>query len=200
MQTLMRTNDAPLAEYLRLDDAVMWTALDQFRAHRDGILSDLSERLLSRKLLKAVELFGDDATPDGRERCLNIAIELCSKARLDPEYYVGLDAPTAVTFDESNDPLSVVFPGGVVRKPSEVSFLLSRLRGQSLSRPRIIYPIEIREKLHLALAQQSTSRSSGATPEGTLAGGSFHMPQPSLSGALSSGREDPFPILGETKK
>lgn len=173
VESLIRTKDAPLDQYLKLDDSVMWTALEKFRHHKDPILSDLSDRLLSRKLLKAVELFGEESSPTGRQECLSIANHLCKKAGLDPAFYVGLDVPTALTFDEGPDPLAVAFPNGEVQKPSEVSFLLSRLRGQSLSRPRIIYPIEIRDNLKAELQQRRKSTRQ-ALPEGTLAGGSFH--------------------------
>ncbi len=187
VEELMKTGDTSLGEYLRLDDSVMWTALESFRSHRDPILSDLSDRLLSRKLFKAFELFGDEATAEGRQRCLEIAEDLCRGAGLDPEYYVGLDVPSALTFDESNDPLSVVFPGGEIRRPSEVSFLLSRLLGQNLSRPRVIYPVEIRTELIDALSAEPR-RSKMGTPAGTLAGGSFQVQPQSV--------QDVRPLLG----
>ena len=173
VESLIQTNDAPLRDYLQLDDSVMWSTLEKFRHHKDPILSDLSDRLLSRNLLKAIELFGEESSPTGRQECLSIAIDLCKKTGLDPKFYVGLDVPTALTFDDGQDPLCVAFPNGEVQKPSEVSFLLGRLRGQSLSRPRIIYPIEIRDRLKAALHSRRKS-TSPAAPEGTLAGGSFH--------------------------
>ncbi len=188
VEELMREGDTSLDAYLRLDDSVMWTALEQFRANEDPVLSDLSDRLLSRKLLKAFELFGDEATSEGRQRCLSIAASLCSEAGLDPEYYVGLDVPSALTFDESKDPLTVLFPGGTTRKPSEVSFLLSRLRGQNLSRPRIIYPIEIRPGLVAALQSQAGQEKRAQTAV-TFAGGSFQIPQP-LQSSPPPGRGD----------
>jgi hypothetical protein len=101
MESLMKTSDATLTDYLELDDALMWTSLERFRKHRDPILADLSHRLLSRKLLKGFELFGDEATPGGAARCKEIAVDLCQKAGLEPKYYVGLDIPTALAFDES---------------------------------------------------------------------------------------------------
>ena len=174
VESLMKTNDAPLSDYLQLDDAVMWTALEQFRHHQDPILADLSHRLLSRQLLKGFELFAEEATPEGAEHCQTIAEDLCKKAGLEPKYYVGLDRPTALAFDESKGALSVLFPLGETRRPSEVSFLLSRLLGQNLSRPRIIYPVEIRHQLHEALSQRVRQRNP-RTAEETFAGGSFQM-------------------------
>lgn len=166
LESLARTADAPLSLYLELDDAVMWTALPSFRNTRDPILRDLADRLLSRRLFKAYELFGEDATPEGRERCLSLARELAQGRGLDPNYYVGLDVPTVITFDDAKDPITVVFPDGTERKPGDVSFLLGRLRGQTLARPRLIFAAELREDLERLLGASSS-------PDGTLAGGSF---------------------------
>jgi HD superfamily phosphohydrolase len=163
-------DDAPLDDYLALDDSFMWTALSQFRKSKDSILSDLSGRLVSRKLFKALELFGDDATIEGRARCRDIARSLAKDVGLAPEVYVGLDVPAVDTFNDSKDSLTVMFPDGSERRPGEVSFLLSRLRGQTLARPRIIYPREIREALFAELgAGNAPERNQG----GTLAGGTF---------------------------
>ncbi|GEM_PF-150944 len=144
-------NDAPLRDYLQLDDAIMWTALVGFQDSQDKILSDLSQRLINRKLLKAYELFGEAASPEGRERCHHIARDLAQSAGFDPDIYVGLDAPTMAAFDDSKDATTVLFPDQTELRPGDVSFLLSRLRGQVLSPPRIIYPPELREELQAAL-------------------------------------------------
>src|SRR5690606_20728847 len=124
------------------------------------------------RLLKAYELFGEDATTQGRTKCVEIAKSLAQEAGLDPEIYVGLDAPSADTFDDSKDRLTVLFPDQTERRPGEVSFLLGRLRGQTLCRPRVIYPPEIRDQLLEELGQGPSPHRPGAS-RGTLAGGSF---------------------------
>ena len=166
LESLARTHDTSLGSYLQLDDALMWTALPQFRSAKDPILADLAARLLSRRLFKAFELFGDDATPEGRQRCLTLARDLAKSRGLDPEFYVGLDVPQVVTFDDTEDPLTVLFPDGTERKPGDVSFLLGRLREQTLARPRLIFAGELRDALMAELG-------GSATPGRTLAGGSF---------------------------
>ena len=150
---LAREHHTSLDNYLALDDSVMWTALSGFRNEKDPILSDLSHRLVSRNLLKAHELFGDDATREGRTRCLHVAQDLARQAGFDESIYVGLDVPSVQVFDDTKDGLSVVFPDSAERRPTEVSFLLGRLKGQTLVKPRIIYPAEIRDALHAALGK-----------------------------------------------
>jgi hypothetical protein len=170
--SIATNDDADLSDYLALDDAVMWTAVMRFQEHPDPILSDLSRRLMSRRLLKSYELFGQDASRKGKARCLEIARGLAEDVGLDPDVYVGLDAPSVDTFDDSKDRLTVIFPDHSERRPGEVSFLLGRLRGQTLTRPRVIYPPEIREAL-LAELGQGSPETAESTGRGTLAGGSF---------------------------
>lgn len=175
LRSLFETGDAPLGEYLRLDDATMWAALSIFTACRDPVLADLAERLISRRLFKALELFGEDATSEGQARCLGIARSLAEDQGLDPDIYVGLDIPSVVPFDDSGDPLRVIFPDGAERKPGDVSFLLGRLRGQVLARPRLIFAAELRRDLLSELGSQTSPGSQGGGEEltSTLAGGSF---------------------------
>ncbi len=174
VRSLAQDEEVKLSDYLELDDAVMWTALQEFEKSKDDTLADLSHRLNSRKLFKSFELFGEDATIEGRTRCLEVAKQLSEDIGLDPNIYVGLDVPSVATFDDSKDPLTVVFPDGSQRRPAEVSFLLGRLRGQTLSRPRVIYPPEIREALLEQLGRGGSPLSQGRS-RGTLAGGSFAL-------------------------
>jgi uncharacterized protein len=176
VETLAQGDETSLASYLELDDAVMWTALASFEKSADPVLADLAARLVRRKLFKSFELFGEDATIPGRTRCLGVARNLAEKAGFDPLIYVGLDVPSVATFDDSEDPLTVVFPDGTERRPAEVSFLLGRLRGQTLCRPRVIYPPEIREALLATLGHGGAPSGSDQT-RGTLAGGTFTRPE-----------------------
>jgi HD superfamily phosphohydrolase len=160
--SVARSSDTTLASYLELDDASLWTALSHYRRSEDAVLSDLTCRLFTRQLLKTIDLYGHDATPEGQDRCLAVAVSLAEERGLDPRYYVGLDSPSIIPFDPKSDPITVVFPDGSERPPGEVSFLLGRLHGEVLSRPRIIVPEEIRGLVFDKL---------GRTPEMTQARG-----------------------------
>jgi hypothetical protein len=149
--SLALTDDAPLFDYLALDDAMMWSALSAWQCAQDPILSDLSRRLYSRRLFKTYELFGARAAPDARVEALGRAREVAARAGLDPDVYVGLDAASMVPFDDANEPLTVVFPDGRTRKPGEVSFLLSRLRGESFERVRLVFAPELRDDIEKVL-------------------------------------------------
>ena len=149
------TGQTSLGHYLALDDATLWVALASWCDVSDPVLSDLCQRFTARKLFKTYELFGEQATPAARLEALERAREIASQAGLDPEIYVGLDAASTVAFDDSEDPLTVVFPNGKSRALSEVSFLLGRLRGERMERVRVIFAPELRERVLSALGTPS---------------------------------------------
>jgi HD superfamily phosphohydrolase len=148
--SMAETGDAPLGEYLDLDDNTLWAAISAFRKAKDPILRDFAERLSVRRLFKTYELYGDARDPSTQQRFLGIARDTARAHGLDPDHYVGLDVASDLPFDDSADPLKVIFPNGTARKPSEVSLLLGRLRGERLERIRVIFPPELREELVLA--------------------------------------------------
>jgi uncharacterized protein len=143
-----------LGEYLKLDDATLWVALTTWCEAPDSVLADLCQRFAARRLFKTYELFGEQATPARRLEALEIAREVARQAGLDPEIYVGLDAASTVAFDDSEDPLTVVFPNGKSRALSEVSFLLGRLRGEHMERVRLVFAPELRERIIAAVGTQ----------------------------------------------
>ncbi len=149
--SLATTGDASLGDYLALDDTVLWTALSSFRRAKDPILSDLSTRLMARKLFKTYELYGDAQKPEVRYEALARAREIASKSGLDAETYVGLDCASDLPFDDQDSSLSVIFPGGVAKKPADVSYLLGRLRAERVERVRLIFAPELREEIDRAL-------------------------------------------------
>jgi HD superfamily phosphohydrolase len=135
----------PLDDYLALDDAVILVAMRSWEEHHDPVLSDLTRRVRARALFKTVELFGEQASPVGRERALAGAREVAMRRGLDPDYYVGLDIASDTPFGAEPEPLMVIYAKGPARPLSEVSFLLARLAGQVLSRVRLIVAPELRD-------------------------------------------------------
>lgn len=151
VESIARTGDAPLSDYLELDDTVLWNCMAAWREATDPVLRDFASRLYARRLFKTVELYGEDREPARRERLLGIVRDVAKSRGLDPDRYVGLDVASDLPFDDSNEPLRVVFPSGPPRKPSEVSFLLGRLNGERLERIRLIFPAELRDDVMSAL-------------------------------------------------
>lgn len=145
--------DTPsLGEYLELDDQVLLVAIHEWESASDPILADLCKRLRARALFKTIELFhergGGYAIPP--EEALAAAREIAAAAGLDPAVYVGLDVAEDTPYAD-DDSLKVVFPKGRARQPSEVSFLLDRLRDETVTRVRVIYAPELEDAMREAL-------------------------------------------------
>ena len=140
-----------LGDYLELDDGVLWGAMHAWERAADQPLADLARRVRARALFKTLELFGEQATPDGRQRALRIAQETARSRGLDPDAYVGLDVASVEPFGGDAEPLMVVYAKGRARPLHEVSFLLARLMGQVLSRVRLILAPELRGPVTHAL-------------------------------------------------
>lgn len=152
--TSMAAGDAPsTGDYLDLDDQVLLGAVHAWESVKDPVLSDLARRLRARALFKSIQLFDADAAEPGAKshaEALAIARDVATKRGLDPDLYVGLDVATDVPYGD-DDSLRVVFDRGRSRKPSEVSFVLDRLRNEVLARTRIIFAPELRDEIEGAL-------------------------------------------------
>ncbi|MFO0756175.1 MAG: HD domain-containing protein [Byssovorax sp.] len=146
--------DSPtLGQYLELDDQVLLGAIHAWEDGPDPVLADLCRRLRRRALFKTIELFprrDEGKGPLAPDEALALAREIAKGAGLDPEVYVGLDQASDTPYDD-DDSLTVVFPRGRPRRPSDVSFLLARLRDETITRTRVIFAPELREAMREAL-------------------------------------------------
>jgi HD superfamily phosphohydrolase len=140
-----------LGDYLELDDGVLWNAMHAWERAGDASLADLARRVRARALFKTLELFGEQATPEGRERALWIARDVARARAFDPVTHVGLDEASVEPFGVDASPLMVVYAKGRARPLHEVSFLLGRLAGQVLSRVRLVLAPELRDPVVHAL-------------------------------------------------
>lgn len=154
-----------LEQHLELDDQVLLGAIHAWEDAKDPVLQDLCKRLRARALFKTIELMPEpEGDADGEPRAFAGTDEATRKATLeqarqiardhglDPDLYVGLDVATDTPYSE-DDSLHVVFPKGRPRRPSEVSFLLDRLRNETLTRCRLIFAPELRDAMQEAFVR-----------------------------------------------
>jgi len=139
-----------LADYLELDDGILLGAMHAWEDASDPALADLCKRLRARSLFKTIELGGVESDVDPTS-ALEIARDVAKQAGLDPDVMVGLDRAEDTPFPHDAG-LRVLFPDGRAKDLSEVSFLLARLHGQTLSRVRLVFAPELRARLREALA------------------------------------------------
>lgn len=151
-----------LGEYLELDDQILLGAIHAWESAKDPLLADLCRRLRARALFKTIELFSEsngepveggaagDSSPQRYADALEIARDIARSAGLYADVYVGLDVAVDTPYAE-DESLKVVFPKGRPRRPAEVSFLLDRLRNETVTRTRIIFAPELRDAIREAL-------------------------------------------------
>lgn len=144
-----------LGEYLQLDDSFLLETMNTWRSAKDPILADLCERLRARTLFKTIELFGEAAEPARRREAVDRVREIALEAGLDPNLYTGLDVAVDTPYADDSS-LSVIFgnegsPGLRARHPAEVSFVLDRLRNETLTRVRLVFAPELKERVVEAL-------------------------------------------------
>jgi hypothetical protein len=151
LRTAVRGGEVSLGSYLDLDDGTIWGALHAWENARHPILRDLCRRIRSRDLFKTLELTGDRTSPEGSEEALLIAREVASEHGLN-DAYVGLDVASDDPLGEEDDPPLVILSDGRTMPIHEVSFLLSRLHGATLSKVRLVFAPELREPIFKALA------------------------------------------------
>ncbi|MET0596155.1 MAG: HD domain-containing protein [Polyangiaceae bacterium] len=140
---------AHLGDYLELDDGALFGAMHAWESSDDAVLADLCRRIRARSLFKTLELYGTDEA--SRASALAIARDIARKHGLAPESYTGIDVASDTPFADHEDPLTVVFPRGESKKPGDVSFLLGRLRGETVTRVRLIFAPELRDAMTAAI-------------------------------------------------
>ena len=166
MMSIAAEAEPSLGEYLELDDQVLLSAIGAWRDASDPILADLCKRIRARALFKSVELVGGQGALAERneaderrfppelsgEAALEIAREIAVSTGLDPEVYVGLDVAADTPYSDDSS-LTVMYPHGRTRRPAEVSFVLDRMRDETMTRTRILFAPELKEAVRAALAR-----------------------------------------------
>ncbi|MFO0618699.1 MAG: HD domain-containing protein [Polyangiaceae bacterium] len=142
-------DEPTLGEYLALDDVVLLSAMRAWEASSDAVLAGLCQRLRARELWKTLELGNVESAKEPAEAHA-IAEDIARARGMDPAYFVGVDRASDMPVTDTAD-LEVVFPDGRTRELTEVSFLLRNLRGQRLSRTRLIFAPELRDEIRAAL-------------------------------------------------
>jgi HD superfamily phosphohydrolase len=97
-------SNIPLEIYGRLNESSLWGLIDGWRDHKDQILSDLSNRLYTRKLFKTLPL---EERPKKTMALVEAAKSETRKVLpfLDDEtvnYYVAIDEPTRTAYKRYN--------------------------------------------------------------------------------------------------
>ena len=146
-----------LGGYLSLDDSILYACFAEWERSSDAVLSDLCRRIFTRTLPKTVPLSEDPVDAPKWTEALNRAREVATRAGLRADLTVFLDIPEDTPYaeptDTSADGMWITLRHRPIRRLGDVSFLLGQLRNAHVSRPRLVFPPEIRDDV-LAAVQE----------------------------------------------
>jgi uncharacterized protein len=116
--------------------------LSQWRHEKDAILSDLSSRLIERRLFKTIRIL----ETDNKEDLIHAASRACESCNLDPRYYISSVGTSTALFDSDESSLIVKSDDGAYRPLSEMDHVFSALSHVKV-REWLVLPEEVKRKL-----------------------------------------------------
>ncbi len=144
-----------LADYLALDETVVFFYLHQWRKERDGILRDLCSRFINRNLFKYVE-----CNPR-HFRTVNELKKLFMAAGIDPAYYVEVDSTSDLPYDfyrpgkeEERIPIMLLMPSGEVAELSTKSEIVEAISGKRRFDYKLFFPMDKVQALPKEIAEE----------------------------------------------
>ena len=145
-------SEISIRDYLDFDDHTLWFTMKVWAEGSDTILSDLSRRLLTRKLFKLKTLTGDQTEIENR---LNNVREFLVKENIDPDYYLinyqSKDTPYKPYDPTDNNPTTSIFvkeenaPEGYI-EIIQRSEIIRSLMKENYSITQIVYPASVNGK------------------------------------------------------
>ncbi|MGF1467794.1 MAG: HD domain-containing protein [Sandaracinaceae bacterium] len=139
--------------YLELDDPLLHGCFAAWAQGTDPVLAGLAARIRHRRLPKTIPLPED--RPQLWEEARSRAVGIARAHGFRPELNVFLDVAKDRPFveGEGDDVLFVTLSHQPLRRLGDVSFVLRQLRNQTLVRPRLVFPAEIRDEVEAAVEE-----------------------------------------------
>ena len=151
-----------VATYLELDDVEVWGHIKRWSRSADGVLSDLSRRLLTRQISKTIEIAPTRPDLDAR---FEEAGAIIASIGLDPDYYLlkveSSDTPYGPydpSSERSVDHILIQNEEGKLVDVAEVSPTIKAFTESGYTLTRVIYPargegFEIRSRIEELLTR-----------------------------------------------
>ncbi len=134
-----------LADYLKLDEAIIMYYFQIWQDEEDRILHDLCVRFNDRKLFKYVEF-----NPSKQMNDWPKLIDLFRQANIDPEYYLVIDSSSDLPYDfyrpgeeEERIPIFLLTPAGDLRELSRESDVVEAISGKKRTDHKLYFPLDI---------------------------------------------------------
>lgn len=130
-----------LADYLALDETIVFFYLQQWQAEADPILADLCSRFINRNLFKYVNFNPRNF------RVLEELKQLFQEAGIDPTYYVEVDSTSDLPYDfyrpgeeEERIPIMLLMPSGELAELSRKSEIVESISGKRRFDYKLYFP------------------------------------------------------------
>lgn len=138
------TNNITLADYIYLDESILFTYFQLWMNERDDVLRDLCTRFVNRRLFKYSNLNSDD----DMERYLKLQ-KLFAKAGIDPMYYLVSDSTSDDFYRPASmkNPIMILMPDGTLKELSQVSSIVESVVGKIKEDRKVYYPLDVIEAI-----------------------------------------------------
>lgn len=141
--------DVSLADYIKLDEAVVMYYFQMWTEEEDPILRDLSYRFMNRRLFKYVEFDPNLQMSDWMK-----LHQLFQQVDLDPDYYLVVDSSSDLPYDfyrpgeeEERLPIHLLLPNGELKELSRQSEIVEAISGKIRTDHKLYFPKDLIEKL-----------------------------------------------------
>lgn len=140
------SGEVTVADYLKMDEAVMFYYFQCWESEEDTILQDLCKRFVNRRLFKYVEFH-----PSNEQMSkLQELTTLFKKAGIDPDYYLVVDSSSDLPYDfyrlgeeEERLPIHLLKKNGDISELSQESEIVEAISGKRRTDHKLYFPADI---------------------------------------------------------
>ncbi len=140
--------DIGVADYISLDEPLVYAQFHLWSKENDSILVDLTKRFLHRKLFKYIEIDSADFHK------IDLIKQFFSRHQVDPEYYLEIDSPSNLPYDtygnnveSENSPIYLLNRQNDVEEISTKSDIISGIMGKRKTEYKLFFAMDyLKEK------------------------------------------------------
>ncbi|WP_010531543.1 HD domain-containing protein [Lentibacillus jeotgali] len=134
-----------LADYLKLDESIVFYYFQLWQEEDDEILRDLCERFMNRRLFKYIEFNPNQQMNEWME-----LYKLFQKAGINPDYYLEVDSSSDLPYDfyrpgeeDERLPINLLTQDGSLKELSRNSDIVESISGKKRTDHKLYFPADI---------------------------------------------------------
>lgn len=152
-------NRMTVADYLALDESVVYYYFQRWQYEDDAILSDLAERFINRRLFKYKE-FNFEKHMD----IFHALSKLLEQAKINPNYYLIIDSSQDLPYDVYRSdgagriPINLQMPDKNLKELSLHSTIVESITGKTRKDHKLYYPKDLIENIQDGVLRQEIKK------------------------------------------